>query len=233
MTESNRGFAFIAIVVVVAIILGLVGYIVYQKLQFNTQLSQEVDNKFEVTQLPIDEKLVENESYDWVKTDIAGGGIVFEYPAGWHIATHVPIGAPLGKNAVLVSKEPIMVDTTHGPDSNFVISIQNGLLNPEEELDKLYNEQRDQLEEVNEEIMTNKFYKKIYHLQGKISGDGMRGGNEVDKYFFITDNSEYKDLSDKMNLNIIIASGEPGDLLKDIVMSFKYCSYTHCLDEIQ
>lgn len=175
---------------------------------------------------------------EWEKTDIAGGGVSFKYPKSWHVVSNSQVeGKSLGYRLVLINPKPFNVATTHGPDSDFWISVQNGLANPEEEFNKQLSDERKNLVEIKEEMLSSKYFDKIYHITGKIAGGGMMGGTEVEKYFFILTNQKYFP-SEKQNINIFSAGvtewtndKKQTDILKQIVLSVKECHYTWCENE--
>lgn len=174
----------------------------------------------------------------WEKTDIAGGGVSFKYPKGWHVVSNSQVeGRSLGYRLVLINPKPFNVATTHGPDSDFWISVQNGLANPEEEFNKQLSDERKNLVEIKEEVLSSKYFDKIYHITGKIAGGGMMGGTEVEEYFFMLTNPKYFP-PEKQNINIFSAGvtewtndKKQSGILQQIMLSVKECHYTWCENE--
>lgn len=216
--------------IVTAVVLGLgllaAAYAGYWYRDQQVQLVEKPTAVFQPTSTPIPAHKPELKA-SWVNTSFFGYGLAFEYPEGWHVASYGPEGLTEG-TLVLVNPEPIMVTTTHGPASEIIISVKNGFLNPEEEFNKMYQEEKARLENVFEEEIPSEHFVKIHHLKGTVAGGGMLGGTSVNKYFFISSNPKYTNLDDKLNRNLITISGEQSTTLEHIVESFKECSYTHC-----
>lgn len=179
---------------------------------------------------------------NWISTDIAGGGVSFKYPEGWHVIyTEVPEGPP-GSRLILIGQKPFHVTAPQGPDSDFWISIQNGLANPEEEFNKQLNKQlsdeKKNLVEIKEETLSSKYFDKIYHIKGKIPDGDMMGGTQVEKYFFMLTNPKYFPTDGKININIFSAGItnwtndiKKSEILKQIILSVKECHHTWCENE--
>ncbi|MBI2597523.1 hypothetical protein HYW41_05195 [Candidatus Daviesbacteria bacterium] len=165
----------------------------------------------------------------WIETDVAVSGLEFKYPQGWHV-----VDTGLESNEILMGSKPFVISTGEGSTADIKITVKNGLPNPEEQFNKRLSEEKSSLINTKEEILTNKYFDKIYHLQGKLAGDGMYSGRKIDWYIFMLTNPKYIP-SDKLNISVIEAEPVYGsgvqnisEILKEVVLSVKECHYTWC-----
>ena len=228
------------IVAVLFIVLPIVGFVF--GMQYGSLLNQNnlTDNKT-ILSSPIknsnNSDANSSNKITWVKTNSAGRGVTFEYPRGWHVAIDNNVrNMPLSYSNVFVSSVPIIVSTTEGSISDFVISVQNGLPNPQKEFEKLLNNEKKQLTDLKEDILSSKYFEKIYKITGKVAGEGFRGGSSVEKYFIIQTNPKYFPHDpDGSNINIITIDGggiqQERLIFNHILMSIKECHFTWCENE--
>lgn len=189
--------------------------------------------------LQIKSRLKDN--IEWASTNILGRGITFKYPIGWHVAIY--------NNKVAINPKPVSVNPigarTEGPLGQLVISVIDTQNNPQAELNQLVKDTKAGLTDITEEILSSKYFEKIYHIKGiiygeiingKAVGDMEAGGMPRELFFLLQTNPKYISSDNINSQSIITVESDPlkseyNQISQDIVFSIKECHKIDCESE--
>lgn len=219
LPQTNTAPKLIMVILFLLFILssGIAGYLYFQ----NSELKQQALTTYRNPSPSPIISITPTPTPTW-KTARFGNVFSYDYPADWHVTELWQDN--YAENGIVIAIDPNPINTAPrgGPRATFEITVLNGNKDPDSVLAKkmaVFNPEN--YSDITKETLTSDLG-PIYHYQGKIAGEMLKG-EPIEEYFFTFGQNP----SDLLNRQVVIATLALKDdpqlqaMLNHIVLSFE------------